>query len=348
MVWDSGLKSVLALACAVSLLSACDMKSNLDDMHKATNEMKDTTKRMEEKTSDLDKKSGALDSKTAELYDALRQGNGALMRKEFLDAMNSSKEMPKKLALGVKYFWAFEFQLWSMQGLDDDARREELESSGAREFIREIQEFVPSDEFIEPTTDDNYKKNFLALAAAMHEINDKQKTRVDPKGLPRVSMLSLFEKALEQNAQLKAGTLTVERLAPSSYDLLSFESKMIQVLQARHNMILAMLVAQASHVNADWKTKVKLGLLGMKWNLDLSKYNDAEIAALKKYTKGIRETRAILTKYGYPVLVDGTLQKILGNGQVVKSAVKIQARQTIESDLAAAFEEIKAAKVEVK
>ncbi|WP_374028971.1 hypothetical protein [Bdellovibrio bacteriovorus] len=164
MLRDSRLKSLVLLACAGGLVSACEMKKNLDDMHKATVEMSETTKRMEEKTTELDKKSESLDSKTAELYDALRQGNAAILRKEFLDQMSEATEIPKKLALGVKYYWAFEFQLWSMQGLDNDVRREELAVSAAREFIREIHEYAPTNDFISPTTSDNKEKNFFGFS----------------------------------------------------------------------------------------------------------------------------------------------------------------------------------------
>lgn len=355
MIWDSRLKSLVILACVGGLVSACEMKKNLDDMHKATVEMSDTTKdmsettkRMEEKTGDLDKKSEALDSKTAELYDALRQGNAAVLRKEFLEQMTEANEMPKKLALGVKYFWAFEFQLWSMQGLDNDARREELASSAAREFIREIHEYAPDNEFISPTSDDNKEKNFLALATTLHEVNDKQKNRVDQKGLPQFSMLSLIERALKEKASLDAGQISVDQLSHSSYDLLGFEDKLIQILQARHNFILTMLVAKASHVDRDWKSKIKLGLLGMKWTLNFGDYNDVEVTEMKRYVKAVLDTRAILTRAGHPIQVDETIMKIIKNGQAVKSKSGNKARQANENDLLAVIDQIKSAPVQLK
>jgi len=318
--------SILMSLCLCGLLSACEVKKNLDDMHDATvkmsnttEDMSDTTKRMEEKTGELDKKSGSLDEKTAELYDALRQGNAAVLRKEFLEQMTGSKEMPKKLALGVKYFWAFEFQLWSMQGLDDAARREELATSGAREFIREIHEYAPTNDFISPTTSDNKEKNFLALATTLHEVNDKQKLRVDPKGIEHMSMLTLIERALTEKRSLEAGKISVSQLSGSSYELLNFEGKMIQLLQARHNFILAMIVARTSKVDQSLQTKVKLGLLGMKWSMDLNKFSDVEVAELKKYAKAVMDTRIIIDKALHPIEVDKTLLKILNNANITLS-----------------------------
>ncbi|WP_413944116.1 hypothetical protein [Bdellovibrio sp. HCB-162] len=356
MVWDSRLKSLMVLACVGSLVSACEVKKNLDEMHKATVEMSDTTKdmsettkRMEEKTSDLDKKSEALDAKTAELYDALRQGNAAILRKEFLEQMTEAKEMPKKLALGVKYYWAFEFQLWSMQGLDNEARREELASSAAREFIREIHEYAPNEDFISPTTDDNKEKNFLALVTTLHEVNDKQKNRLDKTTIPQMSMLSLIERALKEKTLLDQGKITVEQLSHSSYDLLGFEQKLIQILQARHNFILTMLVAKASNVDKDWKNKIKLGLLGMKWTLDFSKYNDVEVSEMKRYVKAVLDTRAILTRAGHGIVVDETIMKIVKNGQVAKSTKSANpARQTAETEIVNYINQIRSAQVQLK
>jgi len=342
------MKTLLMMACLGSMVSACEMKQNLDEMHKATVQMSDTTKRMEEKTTDLDTKTESLDAKTAELYDALRQGNSSLLRKEFLEQLTESKEMAKKLSFGVKYFWAFEFQLWSMQGLDDDHRREELASCAAREFIREVHEYAPTNDFISPTTDDNNEKNFLVLATTLHEVNDKQKTRIDKAGLQRMSMLTLIERALTQKKELQEGKITVEQLAPSSYDLLAFEEKLVQLLQARHNFILTMLVAKASHIDQGWTNKIKLGLLGMKWTLDLSHYNAVEITEMKRYIQAVIDTRAILTRAGYPVVVDSTIMKIVANGQAVKSKSANSLRQKDEAEILQAILGLKTAQVQLK
>ncbi|WP_374032126.1 hypothetical protein [Bdellovibrio bacteriovorus] len=348
MLRDSHLKTLLMLACVGSLTSACEMKKNLDDMHKSTVEMNETTKRMEEKTGELDKKSESLDNKTAELYDALRQGNAALLRKEFLQQLNESKEMAKKLSLGVKYFWAYEFQLWSMQGLDNDHRREELASSAAREFIREIHEYAPTEDFISPTSDDNRDMNFLALVTTLHEVNDKQKNRVDPKGIEHMSMLSLIERALKQKADLDAGRISLNDLKPSSYDLLAFESKLIQILQARQNFILTMLVAKASNIDKGLKNKVKLGLLGMKWTLDLSKYNDVEVNEMTRYLKAVLDTRKILKDAGHAIEVDDTIQKVLMNGQIAKAKKQADVRAAAEGQILTYIQQVRSASVVTK
>ncbi|MFM6930446.1 MAG: hypothetical protein ACKOX6_18430 [Bdellovibrio sp.] len=348
--------SILMSLCLCGLLSACEVKKNLDDMHDATvkmsnttEDMSDTTKRMEEKTGELDKKSGDLDSKTAELYDALRQGNAAILRKEFLTQMTDSKEMAKKLSLGVKYFWAFEFQLWSMQGLDDAPRREELATSGAREFIREVQEYASVNDFISPTTTNNKEKNFLALATTLHEVNDKQKNRVDPKGIEHMSMLTLIERALNEKRSLEAGKISLSQLSGSSYELLNFEDRLIQLLQARHNFILAMIVARTSKVDQSLQTKVKLGLLGMKWSLDLSKFSDVEIAELKKYAKGVLDTRLIIAKAGHNIEADETIMKILRNSNIsVSTGKRTLERTSTEQELLTSLKILKNSQVDLK
>ncbi|XGC81523.1 hypothetical protein ACES2L_03370 [Bdellovibrio bacteriovorus] len=342
------LKPLIVLLVLSSLSMACEMKQNLDEMHDATVTMADTTERMEKKTGELDKKSADLDAKTAELYDALRQGNAAILRKEFLEAMSDSQEMPKKLGLAVKYFWSFEFQLWSNQGLDGVERREELAASAAREFIREIHEYASHNDFISPTSSDNKDKNFLALATTLHEVNDKQKNRLKKSEHKLMSMLSLIERALAEGKALKEGALTIDQMTTASRDLLVFEDKLIQILQARHNFILAMLVAKASHVDQDLKAKVLLGLFGTKWSLDLSQYNDIEVAEMKKYLKAVKDTRALLTRNGYKIEADKTIVKIMGNGQVVKSLIKQDSRQKTETELIEMIEAVRADSVELK
>jgi len=332
----TGMKQLCLLLAVVGLLSACEMKSNLDDMHDATNEMSDTTKEMKKRTD-------GLDDKTAELYDALRQGNAALLRKEFLDAMKASEEMPKKLSLAVKYFWSYEFQLWSMIGLDDDVRREELAASAAREFIREVHELVPEDDtFISPTSKDGKEKDFLALATAMHEVNDKQKNRVDKLSMQRFSMLYLFERALDEKRAMSEGKITMNELHTSSYDLLAFESKVVQILQARHNFILAMWMAKASSINkANWWKKLLMGKLGQDWSYDLGKFSDVEISEMKKYLKAVHDTRQVLTRNGYKVIVDETVLTVLRNGQTTKSKSANTVRDAMEIEIMAHLEEFK-------
>ncbi|WP_374028972.1 hypothetical protein [Bdellovibrio bacteriovorus] len=188
----------------------------------------------------------------------------------------------------------------------------------------------------------------MALATTMHEVNDKQKNRVDAKGLEHISMLSLIEKALAEKTALDAGKITVSELSHSSYELLNFEEKLVQLLQARHNFILATIVAKMSNVDKSLKNKVKLGVLSMDWTLDLAKLNDVEVAELKRYTKAVLDTRAILTRAGHPIEVDETIMKIMKNGQWAAGKAKALVRQSVENDLRNYLTQIKNAKVELK
>lgn len=376
MVKNFGFKNIALLTMLGASLLACEAKKNLDDMHDATLEMRDTTKDMSDTTKDMntttkdlrdttqgmsktteemsqttqrmEQKTHELDAKTAELYDALRQGNAALSRKEFLDQMDRSQEMAKKLSFGVKYFWAYEFQLWSMQGLDNEERREELASAAAREFIMEVHEYAPTEDFISPTTNNNNEKNFLALATTLHEVNDKQRVRINSAGIKPMSMYLLIERALKQKAEMDAGKITVDQLAHSSYDLLGFEKKMFQILQARHNFILTMLVAKASHIDQSLLNKIKLGLFGMSWTLDLSKYNTVEMKEMKKYLGAIFETRDLLAKSGQPIVMDKTIMKIVRNGQVITSKTNIQSRNKIENEIISYIDKLKTDSIQLK
>jgi hypothetical protein len=248
--------------------------------------------------------------------------------------MHNSKEMPKKLAVSVKYYWSFEFQLWSMIGLDDEARREELASSAAREFIREIHELVPADDtFISPTSKDNNEQDFLALATTLHEVNDKQKNRVDKASIQRFSMLYLIERALDQKTQIDEGKITMAQLAPSSYDLLGFESKLVQLLQARHNFLMTMWLAKASDIDKSFWKKINLGLLGSSWDFDLSKFNDVEVSEMKKYLKAAKEARDILTRNGHEVVVDETVLKVSRNVRMKMTKSNDTVRAGLESQI---------------
>jgi hypothetical protein len=179
-------------------------------------------------------------------------------------------------------------------------------------------------------------------------VNDKQKNRVDVKGLPHMSMLTLIERALQEKRDLEAGRITTAQLSGSSYELLNFEDKLIQLLQARHNFILTMLVARASKLDQSLKTKLQLGLFGMGWSFDLSKYSDVEIAEMKKYAKAVIDTRAILIQTGHKIEMDETIMKVLNNGMLSASQTKHSNERTAnERELMNSLKAIKGAKVEL-
>ena len=116
------------------------MASKMAHMSDTTDGMATTTQGMSGKMEDVRAISNRLEAETAELYDALKQSDSNLSRQNTLKLVIQDKSVQHKLADAVKYFWAFEFQVWSGIGQDTPEKRMDLAFIGAREFLNDISE----------------------------------------------------------------------------------------------------------------------------------------------------------------------------------------------------------------
>lgn len=316
------------------------MSKNTDGMNSNLEEMKKTTEEMKKITQEVADKSDRLDKKTEELYDSLRQGDAANLRKTFLESMSASVEIPKKLGMATKYFWSFEFQLWSNQGLDDLARREELAASASREFLREVQEYSPEVKFISPTTEDNNEKNFLALATTMHMVNDKQVTRVENTKLEEYSIYHFFEVALKEKSMLDKNQITYSQLSRATTEILFFPERVIQLLQARANFIMAMYIDKGLGISTMGFIKKIAYAMGKDWTLDLKALNEVEVEKMREYLEGVAKTMRILNSSNIKIQLDKKIYTIFSNCKISNSKNFSAERGQREAELVKYYNEI--------
>src|SRR3990167_6840613 len=91
-------KNLLLLLSLSTLLGACEVKKNLNEMHGATVEMNETTKTMNKNTDEMNTRTTELKTATGELYDALRQGDSLAARRAALDNLVKIKDPARKLS----------------------------------------------------------------------------------------------------------------------------------------------------------------------------------------------------------------------------------------------------------
>lgn len=316
------------------------MKSTTENMDSGLGKVANNTEKLVDKTGNLGSDIKDMKKTTEELYDSLRQGDAANARNTFLDAMNAAVEMPKKLSMATEYFWAFEFQLWSNQGLDDATRREELAASASREFLREVQEYSPEVKFISPTTEDNNEKNFLALATTMHMVNDKQVTRAANAKVEEYSIYHFFEVALKEKSMLDKNQITYSQLSRATTEILFFPERVIQILQARANFIMAMYIDKGLGISTMGFIKKIAYAMGKDWTLDLKSLNEVEVEKMREYLEGIAKTMRVLNASNIQIQLDKKVYTIFSNCKISSSKSFSAERGQREAELVKYYNEI--------
>jgi hypothetical protein len=365
-------KTLAALA-TVALFAACNQARNLDEMHDATAEMRDqtrdmnkqmhdmgsdtkalgaTTKDMAAQTQVLGALSKGLDEKTAELYDVAKQGAALKTREDELNSLLEAQDPADKVSRASKYFMSFEYQIWSGIGQDSEARRIELATSAAREFMREIQGFVRSgqtevDPFATPqmgviakglkglealaTADAsklaslnssevaNREESLNSLAVTMHILNRKQEELLGlNKNIKELSILSMVQEALSAKADIETGRKQIEDYPGYVKEILVYEDVAVLLLQARQNYLGAMALARVSKIRED-QTQVIAMNVGT-WTMNLSTLNVVTIREVTRYLKGAVKIQDFLQALGVKPMLNKNLKRMLMNAQLDVSA----------------------------
>lgn len=336
-----------------------DMRDTTKELNKGTGELKDTTTQllrqtldmkettthladisgqMNGKMDDMSKKTSVVSQLTGELYDASRQGVTLDLRRSALKALLEAQSSGKKIAEAAQYFMSFEYQFWTGFGQDEtEEKRQVLVDDAVSEFFKSVKEFNvgPSTE-INPLAqtslsngggsvaldDDNRVASFNAIAAALHRVNRKQEEmhHKNPK-VEVLSMLSLIERGLKAEVELNSGAKTLDTLPPSIKEVLNNKSLAVKLLQARHNFIAAIFLAEVSPVGAQaptntlapkWATKMLLYLWStqMGWKANLDRFNVSQLKQFNQYLSAVLATRASLKTLGIEPHVDSKIQKL--------------------------------------
>jgi hypothetical protein len=312
---------VISLVVASALLSACDVKHDLKDMHDATEQMNTTTAEMNQKTA-------TLEAETGELYDALRQGDSLQLRRNALENLINAKDPARKLSEAGKYFMSFEFQLWSGRGPDKtQEKRDYLILCATQEFFKDLLQFIPGDVReaqplkgqILPTAKSNMVKSLNALAVTLHMLNPKQEAylRAD-KSLKPASMYAFIEEALLLKPKLQSGEITKEKVPAYINEILANEKEAVYLLQARYNYVPALILARTTDIQNSKLTALKM--LASSWVLDLTKLNLAQMTEVNMLAKWALETRDFLKRTGHTAAMDSMVARFYQNMKIVDSS----------------------------
>lgn len=301
----------LALASLIGL-SSCQMKKNLDEMHEATVAVSAT--------------SGRLENQTVEMYDALKQGDSLTARRNGLVALSEAADPSKKISEAAKYFMSFEFQLWSASGQDTAERRQELLATGAKEFLREVQEFIePNQVDPKPTAQaGDRNQNLNAISVALHFINPKQTEMLHRNpGYKEVSMYSIIKDGLAAGAEIAAGKKTLRDFPAHVREVLVYERVATLLVQARYNYYGAMALGKVTPIRSASPHLKMIGLetslpnqIRMRyqpWALDISKVGATELEETARYLEGGLKAFDFMRSVGIEPRLNRDLAKIYKN-----------------------------------
>ena len=320
-------KNLLLLLSLSTLLGACEVKKNLDEMHGATVEMNETTKTMNKNTDEMNTRTTELKTATGELYDALRQGDSLAARRAALDNLVKIKDPARKLSEAAKYFMSFEFQFWTNEGQDaGEEQRDELAKEAAMEFFKDVQQFIPNMKLVpDPmagqilsTEKSNLVNGLNSLSVAMHYLNPKQEQRLKehPEMTP-LSMNKIIEESLLAKASIESGEKKIADYPKYVPEVLSNEAIAIYLLEARYNFLAAILLGKSTNVAHSKLAATRV--LMTDWTFDLSKFNIAQTEEIKLFIAGALKTKKTLAKLGVHARTDFLLKRILKNMKLVNT-----------------------------
>lgn len=357
------LKPVVAAVAFASLLVACQEKQQLKEMHDNTEQMNATTAKMSATTDQLLAKTGSVESTTtkvadvsekmngkmtdivsnsqstlslmSELYDSGRQGAALDLRMKIWKEIVEQEDLGAKVVNSGEYFLAFEFELWSGLGQDQNpTRRDLLARDAVKEFFNHVKivsgwsakdsnafaqpgSRVKSGEYFVTTETLNQKAVFNALSAALHQTNRKQEFSADRNSLEVLSMYSLIEKSLRAGAQIKLGEKKLEDFPLYVNEVLKSEKLAIRLMQARYSMLGLVLLGRVTDIGWDLGTGARLKIFGSPWTLDLSHFNQSEIRFFRAHLTEAQKAKTLLQDLKMPVVLDPSLKKIYANARVL-------------------------------
>jgi len=345
-------RALILLMSLAAVLNACEMKENLDEMHDSTVEMNKTTREMNQTTSEMNERTSGLEEATGELYDALRQGDSLAARRAALENLINTEDSGRKLSEAAKYFMSFEFQFWTDSNQDKgQEKRMFLATSGAREFFKDIHQFIPNGDMtpnpfagqIHETSKSNLVNSFNALATTTHFMNPKQEAHLAQKpGMKALSMNIMIEESLLAKASIESGAKKISDYPGYVHEVLANEQAAVYLLEARYNYLGALFLGRATSIATSKFTAARY--VATKWSLDLSKFNSAQIEEFNSFLKGALLTKNTLLKAGVKPRTHFLLARMLNN----MTLVDLTKEPKINAVKTKAFHEINARIKELK
>jgi hypothetical protein len=292
----------------------------------------------------------------SETFDSLRQGDSLTLRRNALaqllkqePGVKSDVLVASRLSEAGKYFMSFEYQLWSNLGEDrESGKRLEMAATAAKEFMRDVQQFMQSVKQIDPpeaNSEKNTDQALNVLSAAMSAINPKQSreikinslsTAIDSEKIQSLTMYDMVKTAVLAGKEIRDGKKKLEDFPAYVEEILNHEHVALLLLRTRHLFLVSLTLAKISNVTDGLAEQAKM--FTMEWHPNFSRFNIAELKEVNRFIKGAVATKQLLIDLGVETKSSYSLDKILANAvfnieEVAQRTVEEQAliKETMDS-----------------
>lgn len=321
------------------------MNASVVEMTKTTDALSAKMENLSKKMDEMSQQTGDLQTVNAELYQVAKHGSSMELRRNSLKALRESKQLSKKIAEAMKYFMAFEYQIWMNHGEDNLEKRESLQFDATLEFFAEVAEFVTDSSLsVNPVSVSDKEENlsFVALGVALEAIDQRQVNYLKKnKDLKPVTMLSMIESALQMS-----GT----DLPAWAREIKNNELLALRLLNGRMNGYTLMFLGRAGGLQYSVGRQFTTVLLHKNIKLNLDSLNNATLSEYTRYLNEATRTRTLLKSFrrGNSSLDEKMVKMLLDlqiNGGLgrVSSEVKdtmVVKRASLETELRQATHEI--------
>jgi hypothetical protein len=259
-------------------------------------------------------------------HQQLRSGSSSATRDEEINKIkDESNDMGVKVSAASKFYKAFEFQLWTNNGLYDDARkREHLYLDAVLEFFKLMADFhanIADDLAREKISAIDLKTNdekiFYAMALGVHLTHQYQDDQSERRNFPVVSFYDLMKTALLKDAKGEA-------LKDYEMEFVVAANKKIclDLLKARQDMLLALglknLVSKDDMAFLEKLSAVSFNLTGgnlgkIKMESKFLTANQATKKDINKKIEGAAKVKRFTDQLGIDLPIDKKIASIFAN-----------------------------------
>ncbi len=320
--------------------SLTDMKSSMDVMKANTaalaNKMDhlgqitetnlvETNSRMKSMSKNME----SMDATTTGLCQS-RNPQAADMRLKGFDGLRKETEIEIKVADAVLFTVGLEFNMWGLCSNDTLATRDDMFKIALEEYFAKLKSVTSKNEYaralapsyVAPSSSSLMDADFDAMAYAMNAVHDIQKNTLAKinVGQPvnqKISVASVQSLIIEAYLANKAG----QPLKPWQKMVIANNRAALRLLQARHNFLIAGVIGKlkdqavkgVGNNLALGFNKLMGGMMGTKWDADVTGLQAAELENLSNFILQALETRKMLTSIGVKPVMDSELAPFIKN-----------------------------------
>ena len=301
--------SLLVASASAQLLSGC-ITSDLKDMHDATTAMPGL----------MTKTIAGMDN-TNSMMGAMCRGQTKITtsdyRDKLLERIDAEHDIGGKLALAVKYHYAWEFQGMSVECRRNPTYLAEVYDESIREFLERMHHFMTDRSDTSAISQNNKMNSLYALAATMHYVNSLQTEDSMDNHFNPVSMLDLFNDVVNATAQINAGKLSSVNLpAYIDHGRVLLED-MTYLLRLRYNFLTAFSYGLATtNAAGDEATLfqnagyILESIIKRPWRPEFEIKNTSQIVYYGTILNRALIARTMLETLGVPLMTDKVIYKI--------------------------------------